>query len=65
MELVGMRALAQAVSALSCESNRSTHRQVLSEVRNRLAPATYEALVYIFIPINIYTSAQQACTRCV
>ena len=48
LALVGMRVLAQVISASSCERNWSAHGHIHSEVRNRLAPATTEKLVYIY-----------------
>jgi hypothetical protein len=48
LALVGMRVLSQVISASSCERNWSTHGHIHSEVRNRLAPATTEKLVYVY-----------------
>ena len=48
LALVGMRVLSQVISASSCERNWSAHGHIQSEVRNRLAPATTEKLVYIY-----------------
>ncbi len=52
LALVGMRvlatSLAQVISASSCERNWSAHGHIHSEVRNRLAPAMTEKLVYIY-----------------
>jgi hypothetical protein len=48
LALVGMRVLAQVISASSCERNWSVHGHIHSEVRNRLVPATTEKLVYIY-----------------
>ena len=42
LALVGMRVLAQVISACSCEGNWSAHGHIQLEVRNRLAPATTE-----------------------
>ena len=42
LALVGMRVLAQVISACSCENSWSAHGHIHSEVRNRLAPATTE-----------------------
>ena len=47
LAMVGMRVLSQVISASSCERNWSAHGHIHSEVRNRLAPATTEKLVYI------------------
>ncbi len=51
LALVGMRVLAQVMSASSCERNWSAHGHIHSEERNRLAPATTEKLCS-FIPIG-------------
>ena len=48
LALVGMRVLSQVISASSCERNWSAHGHIHTEVRNRLAPATTEKLVYIY-----------------
>ena len=48
LALVGMRVLSQVISASSCERNWSAHGHIHSEVRNRLAPATTEKLVYVY-----------------
>ena len=48
LALVGIRVLAQVISASSCERNWSAHGHIHSEVRNRLAPATTEKLLYIY-----------------
>ena len=47
LALVGMQVLSQVISGSSCERNWSAHGHNHSEVRNRLAPATTEKLVYI------------------
>ncbi len=47
LALVGMRVLSQVISALSCERNWSANGHIHTEVRNRLAQATTEKLVYI------------------
>ena len=48
LALVGMRVLSQVISASSCERNWSAHGHIHSEIRNSLAPATTEKLVYIY-----------------
>ncbi len=48
LALVGMLVLSQVISASSCERQWSAHGHIHSEVRNRLAPATTEKLVYIY-----------------
>jgi hypothetical protein len=40
--------LLEVISALSCERNWSAYGHIHSEVRNRLAPATTEKLVYVY-----------------
>ncbi len=47
LALVGMLVLEQVISASSCERNWSAHGHIHSEVRNRLAQATTEVLVYL------------------
>ena len=48
LALLGMQVLSQVISASSCERNWSAHGHMHTEVRNRLAPATSEKLVYIY-----------------
>jgi hypothetical protein len=48
LALVGMRVVSQVISASSCERNWSAHGHIHSEIRNSLAPATTEKLVYIY-----------------
>ena len=50
---VGMRVLAQVVSASSCERNWSAHGHIHSKVRNKLEPATTEKLVYVYANCKI------------
>ena len=45
---VGMRVLAQVISASSCERNWSAHGHIHSKLRNSLAPETTEKLVYVY-----------------
>jgi hypothetical protein len=59
LALVAMRVLAQVISASSCERNWSAHGHIHSEVRNRLAPATTEKLVYI----QVYSNRKAALWR--
>ncbi len=47
-----MRVLAQVVSASSCERNWSVHGHIHSKVRNKLAPATTQKLVYVYANSN-------------
>jgi hypothetical protein len=57
LALVGMRVLSQVISASSCERNWSTHGHIHSEVRNRLAPATTEKLVYVYSNLKAVAAA--------
>ena len=47
-----MRVLAQVVSASSCERNWSAHGHIHSKVRNKLAPANIENLIYVYANSN-------------
>ena len=59
LAMVGMRVLSQVISASSCERNWSAHGHIHSEVRNRLAPATTEKLVYIYSNRKALAAASQ------
>ena len=59
LALVGMRVLSQVISASSCERNWSAHGHVHTEVRNRLAPATTEKLVYVHSNSRAVTKSNQ------
>ncbi len=57
LKLVGMRLL--SVPASSCERNWSVHGHIRLEVRNRIAPATTDKLVYIYSKRRAVAAAAQ------